>query len=218
MLETYKKKQSATSPIVNWQIGSDPTVLESIHQHDINIAIYERDTTSLKKEIEQLIQKEIVFKSQGSINKIIADLKNEIGEKEFQLITKDIKALLEQFSNVTKGNEFLVLLKIVNSNMCRKFHTDINDIRMLCTYSGPGTLWLTDDNINHRNLGLNQSIVIDEEKIQQVQTGAVALLKGALYPKDRTKSVVHRSPSIEENGNLRLILRIDTNENLNLWK
>ena len=26
--------------------------------------------------------------------------------------------------------------------MCRRFHTDVNELRLLCTYSGPATLWL----------------------------------------------------------------------------
>ena len=49
----------------------------------------------------------------------------------------------------------------------------------------------------------------------QVPENGVVLLKGALYPKAGTRAIVHRSPTIEESGEKRLLLRIDTNDNLN---
>ncbi|MEL6124115.1 MAG: DUF1826 domain-containing protein, partial [Bacteroidota bacterium] len=113
-----------------------------------------------------------------------------------------------------------LLLASVNTNMCRRFHTDINDVRLLCTYTGPGTLWLTNDNINRRALDSydgNESIVMDPERIQQVPEGAIALLKGAMYPHHQTKAIVHRSPTIEESGEKRLLLRIDTNATTKVW-
>jgi len=105
--------------------------------------------------------------------------------------------------------------------MCRRFHTDINDVRLLCTYSGPGTLWLTNDNINPKALGTRgskQSIFIEQDRIQQANTGAVVLLKGALYSDESTRAVVHCSPSIEEDAQKRLLLRIDTGNTINIWK
>ncbi|MGK0427956.1 MAG: hypothetical protein ACJAUR_002072 [Ulvibacter sp.] len=41
------------------------------------------------------------------------------------------------------------------------------------------------------------------------------MLKGAIYLSEGTKAVVHRSPTIEESVETRLLLRIDTNEFLN---
>ena len=46
-----------------------------------------------------------------------------------------------------------------------------------------------------------------------VNAGDVVLLKGALYP--GANPILHRSPSIEELGKVRLLLRIDTNSFLN---
>ena len=60
-----------------------------------------------------------------------------------------------------------------------------------------------------------ECIVLDESNIQQAKTGAVVILKGAMYPAKGTNAVVHRSPTIEESGATRLLLRIDTNEFLN---
>ena len=102
--------------------------------------------------------------------------------------------------------------------MCRRFHTDLNYIRMLCTYSGPGTMWLSENNLNRKaldDLDENDSIVINQNDIKQVDTGSVVILKGALYPREGTKAAVHRSPNIEESQQKRLLLRIDTDELFN---
>ncbi len=93
--------------------------------------------------------------------------------------------------------------------MCRKFHTDINDLRLLCTYAGPGTLWVAEDE-NNRDYDEEH---IGEVRIHQADTGDILILKGALYPKG--KPVVHGSPTIEETDGKRLcerlLLRLDTN-------
>ncbi|MEM7381676.1 MAG: DUF1826 domain-containing protein, partial [Bacteroidota bacterium] len=97
-----------------------------------------------------------------------------------------------------------------------RFHTDINELRMLCTYVGAGTLWLPDDAVD-RNAYLsgkdNKDIVPDKNLIQQVCTGDVLILKGALYP--GSTPILHRSPSVTENDEERILLRIDINESLN---
>lgn len=202
----------------NWAIGTTPTTLNKIHENDVNIAIYERDITQLNKEIEQLLSQNIELRLNGDISSIINSISKAIDSNKYELITHDIEKQLTLFKEVTDAKTFRLLLATVNNNMCRRFHTDINDLRMLCTYHGPGTLWLTEENINRGALnscGDNECIVIDENKVQQAKTGAIVILKGAVYSKNRIKAIVHRSPTIEESGETRLLLRIDTNEFLN---
>ncbi|MEL6253362.1 MAG: DUF1826 domain-containing protein [Bacteroidota bacterium] len=202
-----------TASVQNWAIGTTPDVLENIHQKDINIAVYERDLTEFEAEIEHLLEQNIELKLSGDAATIHEELKKAIDPNTSPQITQDILDLVDLFKGISGSEKIRLLLATINVNMCRKFHTDVNDIRMLCTYSGPGTLWLTEDNINRNGLGTpegNASIVIDEGKIQQAKTGAAILLKGAIYPKEGTKAVVHRSPTIEESGERRLLLRVDT--------
>ncbi len=85
----------------------------------------------------------------------------------------------------------------------------------MCTYVGQGTLWLPDTAVDWKaytaHVG-NEQIVKDKELIQQVDAGDVTILKGALYP--NAKPIMHRSPSIEETAEERLLLRIDINQSL----
>ena len=209
-----------TIALENWAKDSSPSVFNRIHDQDVNIVIYERNHPSFTKEINDLLEQHIVFRSSGDVKTILKQLIQAIDPKLFKSIIADIEQLLQHFEQITAINSFRLLLTTVNTNMCRRFHTDINDIRMLCTYKGPGTLWLTEDNVNRSALHSyddNESIVSDESKVQQLSTGDVVLLKGAIYPNSATKAVVHRSPTIEETGEKRLLLRIDTNDTSNLW-
>lgn len=204
----------------NWSVDSTPDILRSIHDNHINIAIYERDVEGLAQEIQFLLNSNVVVRATGNKVTIEEELAKHIDKEKCPLLIQDILTLLEHFSQVTNVEDFRLLLATVNTNMCRKFHTDVNDLRMLCTYSGPGTLWLTNDNIDHQAMSRNEDneqVILDESKVQQAKTGAAIILKGAIYPYGKPEAVVHRSPTIEESGESRLLLRIDTNANLNLW-
>ena len=201
--------------VKNYAVGTIPTILEHIHKAEVNIAIYDRDTSALTREVNRLLERDIEFKSSGDMDIILDSFTKTIDPIEFPQIIQDVKDLLHLFKELTAANSFKLLLATVNSNMCRRFHTDANDVRMLCTYSGPGTLWLTEDNVNRdafNSRGGNDCIVLDEHRIQQAETGSVLVLKGAIYPQEGTKAVVHRSPTIEESGENRLLLRVDTNQ------
>lgn len=207
-----------TLSVQNWKRGSNMNVLDSIHQQGVNIVIYDRDINPITEEIKYLLDLDIEVRSKGSLDEILSEISSYLSNAKGVL--EDITDLLCRFQKVSKADSFRVLLASVKSNMCKRFHTDINDLRMLCTYSGQGTLWLTDGNINPNaldSLTSNESIAKCEDDIQQVPTGAVTILKGALYP-NAGHGVVHRSPAIEEFGGKRLLLRIDTDATQNLWK
>ena len=221
MLQELLSVDSDTRSQLNWVIGSSMKALDRIHQKDINITIVERDINALIPEIDELIIRNIQLRSNGNIDSIMKEVTQALSSFNCRLILEDINDLLHRFTSLVPVEECRLQLATIATDMCRRFHTDINDLRLLCTYSGPGTLWLTDDNINKNALehsSGNGDIVIDKNRIQQAQTGSVVLLKGAFYPGEETKAIVHRSPIIEKNNTKRLLLRIDTNQTVDLWK
>ncbi|PWL27141.1 MAG: hypothetical protein DCO96_12450 [Fluviicola sp. XM-24bin1] len=203
--------------VQNWEIGTSPEVFRDIAWQDVNVVIYERDIDNLKEEIELMLPMSIEIRCTGTIEEIMTEFRSAISELNCVHISDDIEHLLNQFRSASGADSFRLLFETVTSNMCRRFHSDMNDLRMLCTYAGPGTLWLKDDNINRDALnqrGEDVNIVKNETEIQQLKTGAAVILKGAMYAKDGTKAAVHKSPPVEETGEKRLMLRIDVNENL----
>lgn len=205
--------EQTTTTFSNASIGNKPEILHTIHLQEKNIAIYQRDISHLQNDLQTCMQEKIAFNQSGNISEIQTALTQEF--PTFQELIADIVSLLEIFGQVSDSSKFKIALFTVNNNMCRKFHTDVNELRLLCSYAGQGTLWLPEEVINRNGLngrGDNQSIVKDETLIQKVPTGDVAILKGAVYPKEGTKAVVHRSPTIEETGKNRLLLRVDTDK------
>lgn len=208
-------KPNTLTSFQNWIIGTTPAVLKNIHKQDVNVVIYDREIGNLKNEIDRCLKLNTELRLEGELEEIMDSLSDALDREVHSSLIKDIHELLMLFKDVSRTEKFRLLLATVNTNMCRKFHTDVNYIRMLCTYRGPGTLWLKDENINRDALGsrgYNHLIVKDESKIEQVETGSVVLLKGAKYPNEETKAAVHRSPTIEESSEKRLLLRIDTGD------
>lgn len=194
----------------NAAIGPEAPILHAIHQPQTSIAILQRDTVHLKQEVVHATEADVKFQVSGPKNDIKTQLRTYLGETlpNCQALLADIEQVLDHFEAVTKAGSFRLLLTTVRTNMCRKFHTDINDLRMLCTYAGPGTLWLPEEAILPVR-SISGEMELDDAHIQQVDTGDIVILKGALY--EDGKAIMHRSPTIEEMGEARLLLRIDTN-------
>ena len=190
--------------------------LKNIELEDYNIIVCKRDIKPLQKAVKTLIELGIQIRIEGSIQQILKQLTEEFKtvNTDCKAILNDIEVLLSQFKLVSKVDYFKLILSTVNSNMCSKFHTDNNTLRLLCTYAGPGTLWLPKTAV--KSVKNPNEVNWEDEfsnEIQQAQIGEVVLLKGMLYPNGN--AVMHKSPSIEEAGNKRLLLRIDTHDFLN---
>ncbi len=197
----------------NWEIGTTPIVLHDIHQHYVNIVVYQRDIISLVDEVSSLLKQDIVFEASGGADVIFNKMTKTVNLDRCPNFLQDISMLLQLFREVTHRDSFRLLIETIQNDMCRKFHTDVNDLRMLCTYSGPGTLWVTKENIHPKGLRDSRnvhSLPPRASDVRQLETGDVAILKGAIYP-NVNNAVVHRSPTIEKTGERRLLLRIDTN-------
>ncbi|MCV0428916.1 MAG: DUF1826 domain-containing protein [Roseibium sp.] len=86
---------------------------------------------------------------------------------------------------------------IASQVMCPKFHLDAVPARLLCTYRGTGTEYVPEN---------QQS---DISRIQSIQTGSVALFRGATWPSGERTCLLHRSPAIGEGGKTRLLVVVD---------
>ena len=196
----------------NASFGKDLHVLNDIHLNEINIAIYQRTIEIPEEEIMYFLNQGLQLKAQGRPKNIIETFKSDFLEKGFSdsSLLRDCSNLLHFFEESSNATEFRVLISSVETDMCSRFHTDVNKLRLLCTYHGPATLWLpeaAEDRAAYHSGEENQKIIKNPALIQQAQTGEVLLLKGALYP--NAQAVMHRSPSIQKKGEKRLLLRID---------
>ncbi|MCG8574610.1 MAG: DUF1826 domain-containing protein [Flavobacteriales bacterium] len=206
----------------HYQYVSNISSLEIVQDENVNIAIYERD---LDNELNVFLKwlSEEGFKSLNTTFNIVEfetlfddHFKEHPGRKfpAYQLLRNDIKQLVKQFSEISNASNMRVFFGIVNTNMCGRFHVDMYELRMLCTYYGLGTEWLPEDNVNFAALnenGGNEEIVLREEHIRRLNAKDVAIFKGALSPNCRVGGLVHKSPAIQKLKQKRILLRIDSN-------
>ncbi|MGD1892519.1 MAG: DUF1826 domain-containing protein [Cyclobacteriaceae bacterium] len=129
-------------------------------------------------------------------------------EGAYRLI-EDMVMLTDLFLKLTQRTQVQLLLQTVSNDACRKFHVDLYQIRLICTYDGPGTQWLPNDQVKREALGTtNEQITKDLSKIQQMGHFHVGIMKGGqVHP--TSQGVVHRSPPIMEQGLKRFVFRLD---------
>ncbi len=188
--------------------GTDSKVLKAIHKKENSIAICKRDIHSLSHDLSSLVDLDFTHKSSGTLEEIDTNLASFFAENlpQCNALLDDIRSLVQLFQEVVRGDSCRLLFSTVSGNMCRKFHTDINDLRLLCTYIGEGTLWVAEDE-NNKIVDVEEPI--NENRIHQADAGDILILKGALHPEGNP--VLHRSPAIEATRGKRLLLRLDTN-------
>jgi hypothetical protein len=203
--------------ISNASKGGAPEILQDIQLSNKNIVCFERDISHLQSELAELSEREIEFSHSGRPSEIVTALKSYFGTRCLQLhsLVADIIFLLTLFDKIASSGSYRISLVTVSTDMCRRFHCDMNQLRLLCTYVGEGTLWVPDEAVNRAALQAledDSKIVSDKNMIQQASNGEVLILKGALYGGKGTKAIVHKSPEIERKKEQRLVLRIDSND------
>jgi len=188
--------------------------LSSIRADEFNAVLWTRGLKRLTQQALQLLTRMDDISVTDSASQIIHMLEYHPELSRFADLQHDIAMLVKQFSAISGSETVRLTLTTVNTDMCRRFHTDLNELRLLCTYTGPGTLILPEDAADRKALqfsGDNDRIVRDPDAIVRAGETDVVILKGALYPKDGVQAAIHCSPTIEETGKQRLLLRIDSN-------
>jgi hypothetical protein len=114
-------------------------------------------------------------------------------------LANDVRALGELVAALNDRSRVSVRLEVTGLQTCPVFHQDNNVMRLLCTYAGPGTEWLSDDDVDRSQLGLQgrtpaaANAAIARGAPHRCEPGDVLLLTGAEFG-ERGVGVVHRSP------------------------
>lgn len=133
-------------------------------------------------------------------------------EDGFDRLCADVEELATSFSSLASSSILRMTFALIQHDMCRLFHTDAIELRLLCTYLGPGTLWVPDEYVNwdQMNSASNEARVQDLSKVRQFAPFELGILKGAMYDSNNGPAVLHRSPSLSEQDHMRVLLRFDS--------
>lgn len=93
---------------------------------------------------------------------------------------------------------------------CLRFHADNVPVRLVCAYRGPGTLWLTEDNLNRAAAETrgthNQAIALRAEDVRQLNEWDVLVMKGKA---SNAIPLYHKSPEPRPGDPKSLVLKLD---------
>ena len=109
---------------------------------------------------------------------------------------EDMANICVLFSDITKTKEIIFWLS--SARVCKNFHIDKTDFRLLVTYSGAGTEWIRTSMLNFKNLDN-----ISKDSINHIKTWNIALFNS------NKDGIVHRSPQVKKNS-WSLLMRLDS--------
>ena len=127
----------------------------------------------------------------------------------FEHLMTDLERVARQFFAVANASAYKFRLLFTGKDDCRRFHVDNRRLRLLCTYRGPGTQWLRNDQVDRAalNRGDPNDEILRHGAPQQLQAFWVAIMRGQSVGLDG--GLVHRSPPIAGTGETRVVFCLD---------
>jgi len=191
--------------------SKDRSGLQHIHQPGYQAGVWRRVLPDSLREasLDLLNSSWESFRFSGPVE----ELQKQLDQAGIHpLLKAEVLSQAKWFAALMEHQPLRLFFGKVQKDMCRRFHTDINTLRLLCTYHGPGTLWVRPDAIDHQKVakGTNEEMVKHPDGVLQAGTGEVLLIKGALHEHSQYGAALHRSPAVQQSGQARLLLRIDT--------
>ena len=201
---------SLTQEIFEEQISSvaicnEPGEMSVLQNHDVSATICQRNMPDgFQNWLDHLPERKLpsarVLTRVTDLNGTITAICNSVHvpySAHRRFLINDATMLAEQFASMMKVDVLRIRFDVVKDNACRKFHTDAVKARLVCTYRGPGTEF---------GMAVNG---VDPQQVFSVPTGSPMVLRGSLWPEVPRSGLVHRSPPIEGENIIRLVLVID---------
>lgn len=121
----------------------------------------------------------------------------------------DVGYLVSLFACLLDARAVGVRLRTLDKAMCPRWHVDKVPVRLITSYVGPGSEWLTEQDSPRQQLGGPAVDSWNEDaSARALACGEVALVKGERWQGNEGRGLVHRSPCLSA-GQRRLLLTLD---------
>lgn len=162
----------------------DPTVMYAMHRPDVNLVIPHCDLPKILRgaRLRPLLDA-------APFTAVVQGRPEELADRladclpvpaPFDLLL-DFSELVLVFSMLDRRHAHVRLrLEALTHDGCKKWHADHIGLRLLCTYHGPGTEWLSLDGGAAAARALGRDV--PHGLAMRMPTTAVAILKGETYP------------------------------------
>ena len=204
-------------PAMSQVQGETPQALAGILDDGVNLAVWQRQLPvhiadfgslllSLNEPLAESLSLEIANEdTEPNLRGVASGLRDLEGYEGF---IADVSWLVSAFACLLGAQRIGVRLRVLDKAMCPRFHVDHVPVRLITTYAGVGSQWLKEGGMDRRQLSQPEAEPTDNSLIQQIGSGAVALLKGEKWHGNEGFGLIHRSPQLAP-GERRLILTLD---------
>ena len=204
-------------PAMSQVQGETPQALAGILDDGVNLAVWQRQLPvhiadfgslllSLNEPLAESLSLEIANEdTEPNLRGLASGLRDLEGYEGF---IADVSWLVSAFACLLGAQRIGVRLRVLEKAMCPRFHVDHVPVRSITTYAGVGSQWLKEGGMDRRQLSQPEAEPTDNSLIQQIGSGAVALLKGEKWHGNEGFGLIHRSPQLAP-GERRLILTLD---------
>ncbi len=191
--------------------SGDPGVLLSVHRPEVHLAIWHRllPSTLSGRQLRPLLDAApFTAVACAPLEELTDSLARKLPAPPPADLLLDIDDLALGFAMLA-GHRGTVRarLEALTHNGCSRWHADAIGLRMLCTYWGPGTEFLSLD--GGAAMACQLPIGLPRVAMGQIATGAVAIMKGEAHPDATGCACIHRSPAAGPGPRARLLLCID---------
>ena len=202
-------------PVVRQTRGDSPLALSDILEDGVNLALWQRQLPLHIAEFGALL----VALNEPLADSMVIELNSEDAAPNLQGLASscrdldgyegfiaDVAWLVSAFACLLGAKRIGVRLRLLDKAMCPRFHVDHVPVRLITTYAGIGSQWFREGVMDRRTL--SQPDAEPSERIEQIQCGEVALLKGTKWHGNENHGLIHRSPALKADER-RLILTLD---------
>jgi len=192
-------QQSAPHPVPSAQtpcasshsVGARPDVLQRILDPGVNLGLWQRPAQrAIARELAPLQAAHLpdvrCRTTSASFDDDLIHLLAQQGldPADFDNWRADLRRLADLYFGVSEGRDVTLRLVTTAEDDCRRFHVDRTNLRLLCTYRGPGTEWLPDTQVDHaaQASGAPNADIIRFGEPSRFAPFWVGILKGDAYP------------------------------------
>ena len=215
---SYVDKMTAPHVLSNCVRGDHPDVLRDILKPGINLCLWQRPVNrAVSHELSSLQAAHLpdvrCWTSPASFDDDVDTLlrQQDLDPSALKNWRIDLRRLADMFFSLSEDRDVSIRLETKDGDGCRRFHVDRTHLRLLCTYRGPGTLWLTDAQVDRaaQGSGAPNDDIIRFGEPSCFETFWVGVMKGDAYPANAGRGLVHRSPPIAGSSRTRVLFCLD---------
>ena len=204
-------------PIIYQVEGEAPRTLAKILDDGVNLAVWQRqlpahiaDFGRLLLSLNDPLAESLVLElpsddTEPNLHGLASGFSDLEGYEGF---IADVSWLVSAFACLLGAKRVGLRLRALDKAMCPRFHVDHVPVRLITTYAGIGSQWLEEGAMDRAQLGQADAEAQDPASIRQLNSGAVALLKGEKWHGNEGFGLIHRSPQPAP-GERRLLLTLD---------